>query len=85
MKVWQQYLLLTMIATGVLGSVGLSLYKDHQKYQNAVDVYSACDYLGSRMEIGWGGGRIYKYKCNGIIEETRHKYHEEPMRKYNSE
>lgn len=35
--------------------------------------FAQCEYLGSRIEKGWGTVKIYRYNCDGAIEETQFK------------
>ncbi|KKK61532.1 hypothetical protein LCGC14_3013420 [marine sediment metagenome] len=53
--------------------VGTAIYA-HSRDETVRDKYRAkyaqCEYLGSRIEKGWGSIKIYRYDCDGAIEET---------------
>lgn len=42
-----------------------------EKEEDRSFLYEKCQYLGSRVETGWGGGTILRFDCDGVIEERR--------------
>ncbi len=44
---------------------------DRQRHQAEVAFYSQCEYLGSRINASFRGNRVWRFRCDGVIEETR--------------
>ncbi len=71
---WQ---VLVMIA-GIVGSIGTGVYLGQKEMAErdaqAAAHFSQCLYLGSRIPDGLPRSAIYRYRCGGVIEESRGRY-----------
>lgn len=54
----------------ILGAIGFALTKDITERAELRAHYEQCEYLGTRIEKGWGSIKIWRYNCDGVIEES---------------
>jgi len=59
------------IAILVTLSVILGIKDSHDRRTEKEAFLSQCEYMGSRIEKGFGSITIYRYKCGDQIEESR--------------
>ena len=62
------------LLSGIVVAVSFLVWGQHLELQERADYYAECEYLGSRMEKGFGTAIFYRWECDGIIEETSRRY-----------
>ena len=59
----------TIVGIGVVFLVGLVMIAT-ESYSRDKEIATQCEYLGSRVEGGFGHTTVYRWDCDGYIEET---------------
>lgn len=48
---------------------------EREEFERAkAELHEHCEFVGQRYEIGWGGGPLYLWQCDGYIFETPEDY-----------